>query len=287
MSQAHTTPPRQYLSAKHVLEEMCSFGTRRLEYLSTAQVVVLAIMGGGFIAMGALFSILLGQGAATEGGKRLIEGLGFSAGFFFVILSSAVLFTEANVVLPATLLYGDAKTLLAKTGKFWVLAWVGNFIGAWIIGQLVNTSQFYSSGVYAELTAIITKKMTYAALGTPTAWGQALLSGILANWLVGMAAFFATMGRSIIGKYVPVFLAVSLFVAANFQHSPANMGYFSLAMAAGVGPGWLPALVWNIIPVGLGNMIGGGLLVALPFWFALQPHERDEAMETAVRQTSR
>ena len=86
-----------------------------------------------------------------------------------------------------------------------------------------------------------------------------------------MAAFFATMGRTIIGKYIPIFLAVTLFVAGNFQHSPANMGYFSLIMPGGDGPGWGPAMLWNIIPVGIGNMIGGAILVAMPFWYALRP----------------
>jgi len=80
--------------------------------------------------------------------------------------------------------------------------------------------------------------------------------------------------RSIIGKYIPVFLAVTLFVAANFQHSPANMGYFSLIMPTGHGPGWGAALAWNIIPAGLGNMAGGAFLVALPFWHALGPARR-------------
>ena len=89
-----------------------------------------------------------------------------------------------------------------------------------------------------------------------------------------MAAFFSVMARSIIGKYVPVFLAVTLFVAANFQHSPANMGFFSLIMPTGRGPGWGAALVWNIIPAGIGNMAGGAFLVALPFWYALRPGQR-------------
>lgn len=82
------------------------------------------------------------------------------------------------------------------------------------------------------------------------------------------------MGRSVIGKYVPVFLAVTLFVAANFQHSPANMGFFSLVMPTGRGPGWGAALGWSIVPAGIGNMVGGAFLVALPFWFALRPAQR-------------
>jgi formate/nitrite transporter FocA (FNT family) len=65
-----------------------------------------------------------------------------------------------------------------------------------------------------------------------------------------------------------------LFVAANFQHSPANMGYFSLIMPTGHGPGWWAALAWNIVPAGLGNMAGGAFVVALPFWYALGPSRR-------------
>lgn len=282
MSNQEKRPVRQYLSAEHVLSEMCAFGSRRLEHLSLLQVLVLGVIGGGFITMGALFSLLLGHGVEAAGPRRLIEGLGFSAGFFFVILSEAVLFTEANVVLPATMLYRHRPTVLKKIGRFWLLAWVGNLLGAWLVGLLIITAQDYSPGVFQELALLVEKKMAFAAVGTPAAWGRAVLSGVLANWLVGMAAFFATMGRSIIGKYIPVLLVVSLFVAANFQHSPANMGYFSLAMPAGYGPGWLQALLWNIIPVGIGNMLGGGLLVALPFWFALRPAERSSAIENAA-----
>lgn len=65
---------------------------------------------------------------------------------------------------------------------------------------------------------------------------DALPSGALAIWLMGMAAFLAVVGRTIIGKYIPVFLAVAIFVAAGFSHSPANMGFSSLASAEGIGP---------------------------------------------------
>ncbi|MEX2279205.1 MAG: formate/nitrite transporter family protein, partial [Acidimicrobiia bacterium] len=172
----------------------------------------------GFITTGALFSVLLSVGFESPGAVALVTGFGFSTGFFFVVLSEAALFTEANVVMPATLLAGTTRA--RRVIRFWVL------------------------------------------------------SGVLANWLVGMAAFFATMGRTIIGKYIPVFLAVTMFVAAGFQHSPANMGYFAISIAGGGGPGWSDALAWNVIPAGIGNMIGGTLLVAVPFWWIFK-HSRD------------
>jgi formate transporter len=283
MADQTVKPATQYLPAEFVIEEFYHHGLRRLEHLSVVQILILAIMAGGFITMGAMFSVLLSEGVETEGTKRLLQGLGFSAGFFFVILSSAVLFTEANVVLPATIIFQHKKSVVLRIARFWGLTWIGNLTGAVLFGWLVNMAQFYPPEIFTSLSLFVGKKMHYATVGTPEAWFQALLSGVIANWLVGMAAFFATMGRTIIGKYIPVFLAVTLFVAGNFQHSPANMGYFSLIMAAGQGPGWGPAMMWNIIPVGIGNMIGGGFLVSLPFWYALRMDsakpagEREEA----------
>ena len=281
MSQVTESPPTgprrpspQYLSAGHVVAEMADHGTRRMQTLSVLQILVLAMLGGGFVTVGALFSVLLAVGIGSPGAQRLIEGLGFSAGFFFVILSDAVLFTEANVVLPATILRCRRSSRLATIARFWALAWAGNLAGAFLTGYAIHLAQHYPGDVTGLLTQVVAHKMAYRAIGGAGAWWQVVLSGMLANWLVGMAAFFSVMGRSIIGKYIPVFLAVSLFVAANFQHSPANMGYFSLIMPTGHGPGWGPALAWNIIPAGIGNMAGGAFLVALPFWYALGPARR-------------
>jgi formate transporter len=113
---------------------------------------------------------------------------------------------------------------------------VGNLAGAVVAGWAIHLAQGSSPGVQTMLGEIVAGKMSYRAVGGLEGWSKLVVSGVPANWLVGMAAFFATMGRTIIGKYVPVFLAVTLFVAAGFQHSPANMGYFSLSMAAGGGP---------------------------------------------------
>ncbi|MFN2322755.1 MAG: formate/nitrite transporter family protein [Trueperaceae bacterium] len=267
-------PPHQYLAAERVMGAMATSGRRRLEHLDPLRVLLLAVLGGGFITAGALFSVLLADGFVAPGAKLLMAGLGFSTGFFFVILADAVLFTEANVVMPTVLL--DRAGSWRRVARFWALAWLGNLLGAWLVGNALAIAQVFPTGMVAELTAFVGKKMAYAEVGTAGAWGRLVLSGVLANWLVGMAAFFSVMGRTIVGKYVPVFLAVSLFVAANLQHSPANMGYFALANALGVGPGWGAAIGWNIVPAGLGNMLGGFALVAWPFWFVARAGKADD-----------
>ncbi len=188
-----------------------------------------------------------------------------------IILSRAALFTEANVILPASYLHASPMRLPRAAFRFWALAWLGNMLGAFLIGIVINFSQSYSEEVRAGLETVVAKKMAYRDEGGVTAWLRIVVSGMLGNGLIGMAAFFATMANTLIGKYVPIFLVVSLFVAGNFQHSPANMGYFSMSMAAGGGPGWSAAFWWSIIPAGIGNLLGGFLLVSLPFWYALKP----------------
>ena len=283
MSEAHDNtedlPGAQYVAAERVLEVIARDGARRVLSLSVLQTLTLGALGGAFVTAGALFSVLLATGVDTPGAERLLEGLGFSAGFFFVILSGAALFTEANVAMPATLFGCSAAQLVPRVIRFWALTWVGNFIGALAVGWAIHLSQHYPSDVGALLSEIVDRKMSYRATGGPGAWWQVVLSGVLANWLVGMAAFFAVMGRTIIGKFVPVFLAVSLFVAANLQHSPANMGFFSLIMPSGEGPGWGSAFAWNLIPAGLGNITGAFFLVVLPFWYALRPAQREAVGE--------
>jgi formate transporter len=258
-------------------------GVRRITHLAPWQVFILAMMGGFFIGMGALTSILLASGVGTPGTTRLLEGFGFSAGFFFVILSEAVLFSEANVMMPASLLQ-DRGRMVLPTLRFWVLAFAGNLAGAWLFGVCVHAAQMYGPEDARLLNDVIGLKLQFRAIGGAEGWFKAVLSGVFANWLVGMAAFFAVMGRSLIGKYIPVMLAVIAFDAANFQHGPANMGFFGLINATGHGPGWGTALGWSIAPAALGNIIGGFVLVVLPFWFVLRPHERAAAAKECSRE---
>ena len=89
-----------------------------------------------------------------------------------------------------------------------------------MLGRVIHLAQHYPADVSGLLAELVARKMAWRDIGGPGAWFELILSGILANWLVGMAAFFSMMGRTIVGRYVPIFLAVSLFVAANFQHSP-------------------------------------------------------------------
>jgi formate transporter len=271
MSNVQQRPSAQFIGSREVAQEICRETCEHIHTLSAPRILALAMLGGAFITMGALFSILLSTGIEAKGLQLLMQGLGFSTGFFLVILTGAALFTEANVILPVSALNCSRSAMLRRGLKFWVLAWVGNLIGTLFAGWFLSVAQVYTPEHYQLLADVVAKKMHYQQVGGPEGWLKLVLSGMLGNWMVGMAAFMAVMGRTIIDKFVPVFLAVSLFVAGNFQHSPANMAYFSMIMPGGEGPGWWDAMFWNVIPAGLGNILGGTLLVALPLWYGLRP----------------
>jgi len=274
-------PRTQYLEPDVVLLEMAHAGADRATSLAASKVVVLSLLAGGFITIGALFSVSLGTGIEAEGAKQLLEGFGFSVGFFLVILTGALLFTEVNVELPATILAehrasGTLNNLAGPILRLWVLAAIGNFFGAFIIANLIDFSHDLKPASASLLAEVADSKLRYQEVGGAKGWSQAVVSGALGNWLVGMAAFLSVMGRTIIGKFIPVFVIVTAFVTLGFLHSPANMAYFSLHSMTGESTPWGDAFVWSILPAAVGNVAGAVLLVALPFWFAGTRSDRQE-----------
>jgi formate/nitrite transporter FocA (FNT family) len=187
------------------------------------------------------------------------------------VLSGTLLFTEANVEMPATLLSRRHRpvgvtSLRSAVFRLWILAAVGNMAGAFLLGQVIAYSHSYGPQFNELLAEITESKVRYQDVGGVEGYFQVILSGMIGNWLVGMAAFLATMGRTIIGKYTPVLVTVMAFVAGGFLHSPANMAYLSLSQPLGIGPGWGDGFVWAIVPAAIGNILGAFFLVALPFW---------------------
>ncbi len=273
-------PPHQYIAPEDVLVEMAEAGAKRASSLRVSQVLILSMIAGGFITIGALFSTLIATGTENEGLKRLLEGFGFSVGFFLVVLSGALLFTEVNVELPATLLgkrgdHPDRLPLRRAVLKLWLLAAIGNMAGAFVLGQVIVYVSDYGSGFDQLLGEVVSTKMRFRDVGGAEGFFKAVVSGIVANWLVGMAAFLATMGRTIIGKYIPVVITVMAFVAGGFLHSPANMAYLSLIQPLGDGPGWGDGLLWSVLPAAIGNIIGAFFLVALPFHLVTNRRESE------------
>lgn len=269
----HDFPEQQFISPDLVLLEMAEVNAKRASEMTSAKVLVLSMLAGSFIVVGALFSVFLGAGVEAEGPKVLLEGFGFSVGFFLVIMTGALLFTEINVETPATFLglYRQHRGFLGLVPpllRLWGLAAFGNLAGAFVIGWVIQYAHDLAPVQRELLLEIAEGKLRYERVGGAEGFFQAIVSGILGNWLVGMAAFLSIMGRTIVGRFVPVFVIVTAFVSFGFLHSPANMAFFSLYGLTGEATPWADAFTWSILPAAIGNIIGAFVLVALPFWFA-------------------
>ena len=270
-SELNDFPVNQFLAPELVMVEMAEVGARRAMQRTPVEVLVLSILAGGFITIGALFSTVIAAGTTNEGVKRILEGFGFSVGFFLVVLSGAMLFTEVNVEMPATLFGSGWRATRALAPLT---------LGAGCARQHDRSrgcrpGRHDRGDLLARRSANSWVRSCPRRCATRTSggiegWSKAVLSGVLGNWLVGMAAFLAVMGRTIIGKYIPVFLVVTAFVASGFLHSPANMAYFSLANPVGIGPSWGAALEVEHPPRGCGQRArrllprGPALLVSQP-----------------------
>ena len=265
------SPPGEMRRLPH--EVVLSFLEHAEELLSSGPLrqVVLSVVAGSFIAFGAVLSVALTTDVESIGLSRLLLGLGFSAGFVLVILSGSALFTEINVLLPEMFL-SRPRDLCRRCWRFWLIAYLGNAAGALLVGLMVSGAHLLVARQEARLFEILGEKMEFQDLGVE-GWFAVLISGILGNWLVGMAAFLATAARTVSGKILGVLFPIITFVAIGVQHSPANMGYFSVGLInGGSGIGWGEAIWWNIVPASLGNIVGGAVLVALLFWYTYGRH---------------
>ncbi|WP_335808501.1 formate/nitrite transporter family protein [Halobacillus litoralis] len=258
-------PGRQFYIPSQIVDEFGEKGRDHLNKPFPAQ-FLLALTAGSFMTFGAVFSILLAVGVETKGIYHLLSGLGFAAGYSMVFMSGAVLFTEINVLLPSYL-FNKAGLMKTNIYKFWMSTYIGNIIGAFLVAVLIQSSGSFASTFYPELEMYLDHKMKFMDHGVK-GWFQVLISGVLANWLIGMAAFLTTSARDLTGKILGTTLPVVLFVAGNFQHSAANMGYFSMGILASDKYTWYEYIFFNLVPASIGNLIGGAILVSLLFSYA-------------------
>jgi formate/nitrite transporter len=253
---------------------------------SALKLLVLAVLAGAFIGLGAMFSttVLAGaQGMMALGLARLLGGVAFSLGLVLVVVGGAELFT-GNALMVMALAAG--RIHLGEMLRAWAIVYVGNFIGAAGCALLVFLSGQYLLG---DGTVALVALQTATAKAT-LPFDRALFSGILANVLVCLAVWLALGAHSTTDKILAIVFPISAFVAAGFEHSIANMYLLTegllikdyaphefVAKLTGLpeldGLDW-PLLARNLVPVTIGNIIGGGMLVGLVYWFVyLRPRK--------------
>ncbi len=243
--------------------------------LPIGRMLVLSFLAGAFIAFGAESSNMATFGLlfnpVTFGLGKCLAGVIFAAGLIMVILAGGELFTGNSLMVAAAI---DKKIKWSALLKNWIIVYIGNFIGAVFIAWLMNQSGLFGSG--SDLLGGMTVKIAVGKCSL--SFAKAFILGILCNWLVCLAVWMCTGADSTIGKIFSIFFPIWVFVTSGFEHSIANMyyipaGLFAKANAAfinasGLTEEALSKLTWsgffidNLIPVTLGNIVGGAIFVA-------------------------
>ena len=235
--------------------------------LATLPLLMLGMLAGAFIGLGAMFFVLV-KSDATLGfaASSVLGGLVFSLGLLLVVVAGAELFTGNNLLAMA---WADGKISSAEVLRNWLLVCLANFVGAAGLAALV-----FASG-HTELNdgAIGQQVVKMALAKQNLSLGQAFFRGVLCNVLVCMAVWMAMAGRSVTDKMVAIVLPITAFVAAGFEHSIANMYLMPLAMliqhfepvAAGAAAVTWSGMAQNLVPVIAGNLVGGSVLVGLAY----------------------
>jgi len=235
----------------------------------------LAVMAGAFIALGAVFATntAAGSSALPFGLAKLLTGLVFCLGLILVVVGGAELFTGNNLIVMA---WASGKVTGRALLRNWVIVYAGNFVGSFGTALLVFWSKQYTFGG----GAVGETALKIAAGKADLEFFQALALGVLCNTLVCLAVWLTFSARSTIDKIASIIFPITAFVAAGFEHSVANM-YFvpygllikalDAAFVAEKGLDlanltWGNFLVNNLLPVTIGNILGGGLLVAAIYW---------------------
>jgi formate transporter len=246
---------------REVYARICEAGVAKAR-LPFTQLVMLGILAGGFIGLGALFNVVvLSDVSVAIGPRRVLGGVVFSLGLLLVLVAGAELFTGNNLLAMA---WAERKVTTTEVLQNWAVVFVANFVGAIGLAWLVLLSGHADNdggAVRAAYLRIAADKMALAPMA-------AFASGVLCNVLVCTAVWVALAGRSVTDKFVAIVLPVSAFVAAGFEHSVANMYLLPLALmlqAQAGQPADLPGLARNLVPVVAGNLVGGSVLVALVY----------------------
>lgn len=245
------------LTPKETFEKSVSVGVNKAS-LSWWRMVLLGLFAGMFIALAGV-----GSTFANIYGGKLAGALVFTVGLAMVVVAGSELFTGNNLMVMALF---NRKISLCRLLKNWFFVFIGNFIGALFVATAVSVSGLFDP--IAE--TVVNTSVNKVGMG----FFEAMVRGVFCNILVCVAVWMAFTSDTVGGKIIALAMPVMLFVLCGFEHSVANMFYIPAGMVTGAING-LPAptiqgfIFGNLLPVTIGNIIGGACIVGGGYYLAL------------------
>ena len=244
-------------SPREIAERVETVGVAKAN-LPLLSMTALGVLAGGFIGLGALFATLvLSDGTLSFAIARVLAGVVFSLGLILVVVAGAELFTGNNLLVMACV---ARRITVGKLLANFAIVYVANFIGAAGLAAIVALSghaQMADGAVGRTAVAIAAAKVALP-------FGEAFFRGVLCNVLVCLAVWLAMAGRTVTDKILAIVLPIAAFVAAGFEHSVANMYFIPLGIFLHADIG-IAEVLRNLVPVTLGNLVGGAGMVGLVY----------------------
>jgi len=264
-------------SPKEVAQNYLATGVAKTKY-TIPKMLLLGVLAGMFIALAGVGSTIAPATVASASLAKLVGAAVFPTGIIMVVIAGSELFT-GNCLLIIPVMQREIK--IRAMIKNWVFVYIGNFIGSLIIALLTVYGGTFSLFTNAASVNLIKTAVSKVSLS----FTDAMFRGILCNFLVCIGVWMAFAAKDVVGKIAALFLPIMLFVLSGFEHSVANMFFIPAGLFASYSPAYLTAyttatgasgvgaLTWgtlftkNLIPVTIGNIIGGAVFVGLAYWY--------------------
>ena len=277
---------KNYLTPSEITEGIIQSGISKCK-LSFNEQLILGILAGAFIAFAAegsnMAAFNLFANPETYGLGKALAGAVFGTGLMLVVIAGGELFTGNTLIITSVL---EKKVTLKAMLKNWVVVYIGNLIGALLIAYMMVHSGLFNAG--NSILGAVTIKI--AAYKTNIPFDSAFYLGIMCNWLVCLAVWIAYSANDITGKILGIFFPIMLFITSGFEHCIANMYYIPAGIMAKTNIVWASAshlstadlvhLNWttffinNLLPVTLGNIVGGACFVGIIYWYAYSKEKK-------------
>lgn len=233
--------------------------------MPNSKAFVAGILAGAYIAAGSFLALIVGGNlpgleTTNPGLQKFIFGAVFPMGLMFVAIAGADLFTGNTAYFVPSVL---SKRMNMKIPlKNWVVVYIGNFIGSLIVAFLFAYLTGILKGSHAET---VIQNIAESKISMP--FSQALIKGIFCNWMVALAMWLSFASNQISGKMLGIWFPIMAFVAMGFEHSVANMFFIPTGIFYGANVSWSQFFIDNLIPVTIGNIIGGFIFVGMSYWY--------------------